>query len=222
MSVLSPSTDTILPVSADRHGATDRILDGAERLLVLALYGWLVARLVIGYGQDGRVANLLLLPSEGLVVVFMLLRRRANEISRHPGDWLLAVAATCSPMLVTTGAGNSPIPPVVGATVLMMGLLVQMHAKVTLGRSFGCIPANRGLKLVGPYRFVRHPMYAGYLLSHLAFLAMNPAPWNLALYAACYSLQVPRLLAEERLLGRDVRYRDYQAAVRFRIIPGIF
>lgn len=222
MSVLGTSMETILPASAGRHGTTDRVLDGAERLLVLALYGWLVARLVIGYGHDGRLANLLLLPSEGLVVVFMLLRRRASEISRHPGEWLLAIAATCIPMLVTPGVGNSPIPPAVGATVLLMGLLVQVHAKVTLGRSIGCIPANRGLKLAGPYRFVRHPMYAGYLLSHMAFLAMNPTPWNLALYAACYGLQVPRLLAEERLLGRDARYREYQADVRHRIIPGIF
>jgi protein-S-isoprenylcysteine O-methyltransferase Ste14 len=103
-----------------------------------------------------------------------------------------------------------------------MGLLVQLHAKLTLGRSIGCIPANRGLKLAGPYRFVRHPMYAGYLLSHLAFLAMNPTAWNLAVYALCYGVQVPRLMAEERLLGGDPRYREYQAAVRYRLIPGLF
>jgi protein-S-isoprenylcysteine O-methyltransferase Ste14 len=222
MGVLSESTDPILPASAGRRGTTPRVVDGAERLLLLALYGWMVARLVIGSGQDGRLASLLILPSEGLVVLFMLLRRRADEISRHPGEWLLAVAATCAPMLVTTGVGNPLVPPAAGATVLLMGLLVQMHAKVTLGRSFGCIPANRGLKLAGPYRFVRHPMYAGYLLSHLGFLAMNPTPRNLTLYAACYALQVPRLLAEERLLARDARYRDYQATVRYRLIPGVF
>lgn len=222
MTILSRSTKTTLPASANRSGTTPRVVDGAERLLVLALYGWLVARVVIGYGQDGRLANLLILPSEGLVVVFMLLRRRAQEISRHPGEWLLAAGASCAPMLVTPGVGDALIPPAAGAMVLLMGLLLQMHAKVTLGRSFGCVPANRGLKLAGPYRFVRHPMYAGYLMSHLGFLAMNPTPWNLALYAACYALQVPRLLAEERLLSRDARYREYQASVRYRIIPGIF
>ena len=95
-----------------------------------------------------------------------------------------------------------------------MGMVVQLHAKITLGRSFGCVPAHRGLKLSGPYRFVRHPMYAGYLLSHLAFLAMNLTPWNIAVYALCYSLQLPRLLAEERLLSRDRCYRDYRAAVQ--------
>jgi protein-S-isoprenylcysteine O-methyltransferase Ste14 len=200
----------------------DRVIDGVERLLLLALYAWLVARLVDGYRHDGRLTNLLLLPSEGLVVVFMLFRRRAGEISRHPGEWLLAIAATCAPMLVASGVGHALVPPIAAATVLLMGILVQVHAKITLGRSIGCIPANRGLKLAGPYRHVRHPMYAGYLLSHLAFLAMNPTPWNLAVYALCYGVQIPRLMAEERLLGGDPRYREYQATVRYRLIPGLF
>jgi protein-S-isoprenylcysteine O-methyltransferase Ste14 len=65
-------------------------------------------------------------------------------------------------------------------------------------------------------------MYTGYLVSHLAFLLMNPTWWNLGVYAFCYALQTPRLLAEERLLARDPQYRDYQAAVRYRLIPGVF
>jgi len=215
---------TIKPTAAPSAGlprVADRAIDAAERLLVLALYAWLVWRLVQGYRVDGKVANLLLLPSEGLVVVFMLLRRRASEISRRPVEWLLAVGATCAPMLVTSG-GRALAPATVCATVLMMGLLVQLHAKLTLGRSIGCIPAHRGLKLAGPYRFVRHPMYAGYMLSHLGFLAMNPTPLNLTLYVLDYALQIPRLMAEERLLGGDPLYREYQASVRYRLIPGLF
>jgi len=200
----------------------DRAIDAAERLLLLALYAWLVVRLVDGYLRGGGAASLLILPSEGLVVAFMLLRRRASAISRRPGEWALAIAATSAPFLVAPAGGASLVPPVVGATVLVMGLLVQIHAKLTLGRSIGCIPAHRGLKLGGPYRLVRHPMYAGYLLSHLAFLAMNPSVRNLAVYSACYALQIPRLLAEERLLGRDPEYLAYRASVRYRLVPGLF
>jgi protein-S-isoprenylcysteine O-methyltransferase Ste14 len=65
-------------------------------------------------------------------------------------------------------------------------------------------------------------MYAGYLLSHMAFLAMNPTLCNLAIYVVCYGLQIPRLLAEERLLARDQRYRAYLTVVRYRLIPGVF
>jgi protein-S-isoprenylcysteine O-methyltransferase Ste14 len=103
-----------------------------------------------------------------------------------------------------------------------MGMVIQVLAKLALGRSLGCVPAHRGLKLSGPYGCVRHPMYAGYLLSHLAFLLMNPTWWNLTAYALAYVLQVPRLLAEERLLAHDPQYRAYQAAVRYRLVPFVF
>jgi protein-S-isoprenylcysteine O-methyltransferase Ste14 len=65
-------------------------------------------------------------------------------------------------------------------------------------------------------------MYAGYLLTHVGFLLLNPTFWNLGIYGLCYGLQVPRLLAEERLLSRDPQYRAYRAAVPYRLIPGVF
>jgi protein-S-isoprenylcysteine O-methyltransferase Ste14 len=101
-------------------------------------------------------------------------------------------------------------------------MLVQLHSKVVLARSFGCVPAHRGVKTAGPYRVVRHPMYAGYLLSHLGFALMNPTVRNLALYAACFLFQVHRMQAEERILERDDEYRRYRTAVRYRLIPGVF
>lgn len=210
------------PLSKPSWALDARSLDWGERVIVLVLYGWLVARILMSYSDDGRLANLLLLPSEGLVVVFLLLRRRTTEISRSPWEWLMALAATCAPLMVTPGVGSPLIAPVAAALLLLVGMLLQVHAKLVLGRSFGCVPAHRGLKLVGPYRFVRHPMYAGYLLGHTAFLLINPTPWNACVYLVSYATQVPRLLAEERLLGRDPAYREYQAQVRFRLIPWLF
>jgi protein-S-isoprenylcysteine O-methyltransferase Ste14 len=198
------------------------LLDWAERLLVLTLYGWLVVRMLGGYLATGDPISLLLLPSEGLVVVFLLMRRRPIQISNHPAEWLVALGATCTPLLVRPGSEVAWLPPAVGATVLLMGMVVQVHAKLTLGRSIGCVPAHRGLRLTGPYRLVRHPMYAGYLLSHLAFVLMHPSLWNLFAYGVAYGLQIPRLLAEERLLSRDPHYRAYQARVRARLLPGLF
>jgi protein-S-isoprenylcysteine O-methyltransferase Ste14 len=197
------------------------LLEWGEWCVILALYGWLVARLWSGFWDDGKVVNLLLLMSEGLVIVFVLFRRPATEVSRRPAEWLLAFAVTSLPMLATPG-GESPLPPLVPAALLLAGMIVQLHAKVTLGRSIGMIPANRGLKLGGPYRFVRHPMYAGYLIGHVAYLLANPTWWNLAVYALCDGLQVARLLAEERLLVRDEHYLAYRARVPYRLIPSVF
>jgi protein-S-isoprenylcysteine O-methyltransferase Ste14 len=197
-------------------------LDWVEKLVVLALYAWLVWRILHTFLAEPVLGNLLLLPSEGLAVVFLLLRRGTTEISKRPHEWALAMTATCAPLLVIPGGTTLPLAAKLAPFVLLWGMLLQVHAKITLGRSFGCVPAHRGLKLGGPYRFVRHPMYAGYLLSHAAFLAMNPTVWNLSIYLIAYALQVPRLLAEERMLSHDPAYREYAATVRYRLVPRLF
>jgi protein-S-isoprenylcysteine O-methyltransferase Ste14 len=210
-------------VSAAEYGLwTVSCLDWIERLLVLSFYLWLVAQLLGNYWTNGGLANLLMLPSEGLVVVFLLLRRRARRISTHPGEWLLALVGTCSSMLVRPDTTHALVPASVGATVVLMGMMVQVLAKLALGTCLGCVPAHRGLKLNGPYRFVRHPMYAGYALGHIGFLLMNPTLWNLILYLGCESFMVLRVLAEERLLSADPRYREYRNEVPYRLVPGLF
>ena len=198
------------------------LLDLVERGLIVALFAWLTVRIVGNLGSGHDAANLLMLLSEGLVVFFILIRRSTTQVSQRPLDWLLALAATSVPLLVQPGLGQPLIPVACGEALLLMGMFIQLHAKLVLGRSLGCVPANRGLKLAGPYQFVRHPMYAGYLLSHMVFLAMNPLAWNLAVYVLCYAMQIPRLLAEERLLSQEPRYADYMRAVRYRLFPGVF
>jgi protein-S-isoprenylcysteine O-methyltransferase Ste14 len=197
-------------------------MDIAERVLVLGLYVWLVVRIVAGYADKGAVVDLILLPSEGLVVLLLLVRRSAREISHRPSDWGAALCATVAPLLVQPGTGPSLLTPAMAAIMMLAGMLIQVHAKLVLGRSFGCVPANRGLKFSGPYRYVRHPMYAGYLLTHVAFLLMNPTLRNLALYASCYLMQIFRILAEERLLSKERSYLDYIATVHYRLVPPIF
>ncbi len=205
-----------------RVPAASLALDLLERGLVLALYAWLVQRMLVNWAAGGSAANLLLLPAEGLVIALILCRRSTTRVSPHVGDWLLAWGATVTPLLVEPGAGWSLPIPAVGAVVMLVGMFIQVHAKLVLGRSLGLVPAHRGLTFAGPYRFVRHPMYAGYLLSHLAFCAMNLTAWNLLLYALCYALQLPRLWREECWLRGDPRYEQYMTSVRYRLIPGVF
>jgi len=198
------------------------VLDVAERLAVLALYGWLTARIMAGLHHGSFVANLLLLPSEGLVLGFVLIRRRTQDVSPSVRDWIIASVATCAALLVRPSERGPLLPDAVCAVLLVMGILIQTHAKLCLGRSFGCVPAHRGLVTNGPYALVRHPMYDGYALSHLGFLLLNPSWWNLGMYALSESLQIPRLFAEERLLAQDESYRRYQSIVRYRLLPGVF
>src|SRR5581483_7414705 len=139
-------------------------------------------------------------------VVLILIRRRSASLSSHPFDWALSFSAVSAPLLLTTPAAPSAvIPATLATTVMLAGLLMQISAKLSLWRSFGLVPANRGVKTRGLYRVVRHPVYAGYTLTHLGFL-----------------LGVLRMLREEALLGRDPAYAAYAARVRYRVLPGVF
>ena len=108
------------------------------------------------------------------------------------------------------------------ALISLVGLCFVIAGKFTLGRSFGLAPANRGIVESGPYLFVRHPIYTGYLMMHLAFLAAHPRPLNIVIVAIGDSALVIRALLEERVLGRDARYRSYCSRVGWHLVPRVF
>ena len=195
-------------------------LDRAEQVVIVALWALLAQRV---YGSTNPFAPLVMV-AETSVVIFVLLRRSTQAISMRLGDWLLAITATYAPLLVqpavTPDALRELIPAAIG--LVLVGNVIQIAAKLFLRRSFGIAPANRGIKTDGMYKFVRHPMYAGYALVHIGILALMPTLLNLAIYAIGWWAQILRLLAEERLLGEDPAYRDFMTKTRWRLIPGLF
>lgn len=196
-----------------------RIFDLAERAFLLGLSLTAIARLAPAIGQDPHV--LLLLVSESLAVAFILLRRPAQSCDHSPYAAGVAFLGTAAPLLVTA-SGHPLIPMAAGVATMTAGLLLNISAKVVLNRSFGVAAANRGVKRDGPYRLLRHPMYAGYAATQAAFLLLNPSPWNLGVYALSWSVQILRIGAEEQLLLQDAAYRAYAEKVRYRLIPGLY
>jgi protein-S-isoprenylcysteine O-methyltransferase Ste14 len=195
-----------------------RLLDLAEQIAVLILYGWMVVRL---WPQDfTHWFPVLLLLSEGLVVLLLLVRRPTERISTHWRDWLIAAGGTFVVLLV--GNGGPPLAKELGMSLLMLGLAIHVGAKLSLLRSFGVVAANRGVRSGGLYRLVRHPMYAGYMLTHVGFLLVAPSLWNLAVYAVGWALLIARIYAEEQVLGEDATYQEFKRRVRYRLVPGLF
>jgi protein-S-isoprenylcysteine O-methyltransferase Ste14 len=198
-------------------------LDRVEQVVLVLLWSVLLSRVIASHNG---YASLLLL-SETTVLVFVLIRRPTLAISRNPGDWMLAITATAAPLLIRPegppllGATGLSLAPL-GVALVLAGTCWQALAKLTLRRSFGVAPANRGVKVAGPYAVMRHPMYAGYLLAHIGNLVLFPSIINVVIYAIGWWSQVLRLLAEESLLSGDEAYRAYCGKVRWRLIPGLF
>jgi protein-S-isoprenylcysteine O-methyltransferase Ste14 len=195
------------------------VFDIVERVFLLALGVSAFIRLAPAVAGEPQVA--LILVSEGLGVAFILLRKRALSVDFSPYAATVAFVGTASPLLVIA-PGGGVIPLVVGFWMMVAGFLLNISAKVALNRSFGLTAANRGVKRAGPYRFLRHPMYAGYATTQIAFLLLNPCLWNLAVYALSWSMQILRIRAEERVLLEDPAYRAYAAQVRYRLAPGLY
>lgn len=198
--------------------ANPRVLDRTEQALITVLFVWLVYRVI---ESQNSYAPLLLI-SEAAVVIFTLIRRPTSDISLRLGDWLLAVTATAAPLLIQPGLDVLPALAPLGVLMVLGGNVFQGLAKLSLRRSFGIAPANRGIKADGLYRFVRHPMYAGYLIVHIGVLILMPSVVNLVIYAIGWWAQILRLRAEEDLLSQDPAYVAFKEKVRYRLIPGLF
>lgn len=171
--------------------------------------------------QTGKWTSLLWLVSEGMVVLLLVFRRESRRLSRRPWDWLVALGGTFAVLLVRPST-VAVAPEFVGVALQLAGALFEGYGKVSLGRSFGIVAADRGIVVGGPYRIVRHPIYFGYLVTHVGFLLANWSSRNIAIYLIEYSFQVARILSEERLLKEDDGYRAYCERVRYRLLPGVF
>lgn len=206
---------------ADRATLIRRGLDVAEKIILLAFYTYFLIPILEAVLLRGDMGAVLLAISETLVVALVFFRKPAQVLSQRPTDWLLAFGATLSPTLVRPLIGEPHAFAKFAALLMVAGILFQIVSKSMLGRRFGIVAANRGICASGPYRIVRHPIYMGYLMTHIGFLCLAPTWWNLAMYALTYSLMIPRIFAEERLLRRDPEYVAYCQRVRSRLIPGL-
>jgi protein-S-isoprenylcysteine O-methyltransferase Ste14 len=104
----------------------------------------------------------------------------------------------------------------------LVGLLICVWSLAALGRSFGFAAADRGMVRRGPYRVVRHPIYASYVLLQLGYLLQSISVRNALVMLFASSCNVGRALAEERLLANNGQYDTYRAQVRWRVLPGVW
>ncbi len=196
--------------------------DVLSRIVIGGLFLSLAARIAANWLQTGRLTGFLLLASEGLVVVLMIVRRPTMDVDRSWMARSITAVSMIGPPLVQPMTTAANAEDLATAALSAIGLSLVIASKLTLGRSFGLVAANRGVVSSGPYRFLRHPIYLGYIVTHIGFLIANPLAWNffaLGIADGCLAL---RALSEEHTLEHDARYVVYEHQVRWRIVPGIF
>jgi protein-S-isoprenylcysteine O-methyltransferase Ste14 len=212
---LHTTIDEVKPYSAPLR-KTSRV-DIIERVLLFIALGWFVARLSLSLTTEP--ANVIIMISESIPVL-MLIIRKPGAIATSVYAWTVAIIGSFTPLMLKV-TGVAFISTTVGGAVMFIGLTISIAAKVCLNRSFGIVAANRGVKREGPYRLVRHPMYLGYVVTHVGFLLVHFSLVNALVCGVTWIALTLRIQAEENFLNQDGAYRDYSAAVRYRVIPGI-
>ncbi len=200
----------------------EKFRDLLARVLVGVLFLFLSINLLQEFLRTGHLTGLLLLTSEALVVALTIFRRRAKAVDHSAAAAIVTAISVAGPPLVRVSAEVALLPDVATAVLSFAGLCLVIAGKVVLGRSFGLVPANRGVVASGPYLLVRHPIYSGYLITHIGFLLAHPSVWNIVLLGVADAALIVRALYEERILIRDERYREYCSRVGWHLVPGVF
>jgi protein-S-isoprenylcysteine O-methyltransferase Ste14 len=138
---------------------------------------------------------------------------------------ILLKARSLRRLLLFRGASN-PIVHGVGILLCVAGLALAVWARVYLGRNWGMpmsLKENPELVTTGPYRFVRHPIYAGMLLAMLGSSLVLGSLWLVVfVFFAIYSI-VFAVRNEEQLLTKQFpnEYRDYRKRTK-KLIPFVW
>jgi protein-S-isoprenylcysteine O-methyltransferase Ste14 len=111
------------------------------------------------------------------------------------------------------------------AAVLAAALIAWAMRSNRFFSSVVRIQKDRGHTVVdgGPYRFIRHPGYAGMLVFILVTPLILGSHWALAPAAATASVIVLRTVMEDLTLHDELDgYAEYARRVRYRLLPAIW
>jgi protein-S-isoprenylcysteine O-methyltransferase Ste14 len=204
------------------------------------------AILFLGSGRPGwTLAWLYLVSYVGLIAATRLVVRDKElfaeraQIGKDTKGWDKALSALFSAfglaMLVVAALdarfGWSPQTSIalaaVGfvAFVLGFGVSVWAMAANRFFSTFVRIQTDRGHTVAtgGPYRFVRHPGYAGFILGSTGTPLLLGSLWAILPAALSCAVLLVRTVLEDRTLREELPgYRDYAAGVRYRLVPGVW
>jgi len=211
-------------VLGDRHRSQS--VDRAVRVVVnvagAGFAAWFAQASIAYFAHTHRLIGALFCVEQAWFVIAFLVRRPARAVSTRLSSWLLAAGGTFGGLLLRPTGLHALWGVRIGFVLQVAGLILVIGSLVALGRSFGFIAADRGVVTRGPYRAVRHPVYASYFLIQVGYIAQAASWRNLAVLVFATACNVGRIMAEEKVLSGSPAYQDYRRVVKFRLIPGLW
>ncbi len=208
------------------------------RLIVVPLFSMIMVVNMMSIGGDIQalrsatviagvrlVHRILILCFYSLVVFLYFLRSAAKSTTQSWSAKTAATVASFLPFMLPLSMAKPSDDPwmLIGADVITLsGLAAAIYSLTALGKSFSIIPQARSLVQTGPYRFVRHPLYAAELVSMFGIVLAGRSIPGVAVFCLLVSLQIYRALEEERVLAGIFPEYESFFVKKARFIPGIF
>ncbi|XP_060175096.1 uncharacterized protein LOC132605855 [Lycium barbarum] len=109
--------------------------------------------------------------------------------------------------------------------LILMTLFMQYHSTLYLAKYSEKVVVPTAVVQFGPYRFVRHPIYASTMLLFVAYCVALRAPLS-ALFIAvvCSMYYGNKARLEESLMVENFgeRYMEYASRVKYKLIPFVY
>ncbi len=208
-----------------------RRLDLGRLVMVPAAVVILLADVsALGRGGASGATGVLRLIGEALVIAFYALmiscylrRGPAVATSGSVTAHAAAVAATWLPFVLPLmhGTPAGPVRQAVSDLLLACGMAWALWSLHVLGRNVSVLAQARDVVDRGPYRWVRHPLYTGEIVSTLGIAIGANSLAAVAVWLVLCGLQVYRALREEQVLLQALPgYRDYRSRTA-ALLPGL-
>lgn len=159
-------------------------------------------------------------------------RLRMKEKKKEQGFIVIFSGAFMLAALMLPGFdrrfGWSSVPSAVVVTALIVvlaayGLIARVFKENSYASRVVEVASSQRVIDTGPYRVVRHPMYAGVILMYMATPLALGSAWAVLPALGVIPGIVMRIRSEERVLASELAgYPEYMEKVRFRLIPRVW
>lgn len=168
------------------------------------------------------VANLIWAVGAAVMGVLSLVRIPPNAAMVNLRSILAVAGMTLVPAQIRPTVASVGVLASCAVTLELVGVVLSQVGRLYMGRSFGLLPANRGVVSTGPFRLMRHPIYLGWFILTVGYVMAYPNVLNALAVICTLPFMMWRIDLEEKLLCEDPSYRAYTEQVRYRLIPWLF
>jgi protein-S-isoprenylcysteine O-methyltransferase Ste14 len=157
-----------------------------------------------------------------IMTVLMLTRKPPVQREKRLIAWLLPVSVVLIGMMGIQHPRSSSSTLTLVATVFIVGGTgFTFYALRHLGRHFGVVSDVRGLVTSGPYRLVRHPLYAAEAITAFGLLMSSYSALTSSVFIAALALQLCRAKVEEQALAAAFPEYHVYASRTPMILPAV-